>query len=122
MECNAPDCFDDDSMESPSVKRLSESSQPLYSRFSFTSMASNSHKKDSSIIHVDARAYDDHLNKISNENLNADDDVNEEWRMILRKKLDGVPFTLASIIFTLMVRISDFHMRRRAFHRGYACT
>ena len=122
MWCHDPDSFEYCQVESPSVKRLSESSQPWHSRFSFTSMTSNSQKRDSSIIHVDARAHDGDTNKISTEILNHVDRVHEQWRMILRRKLDGVPFTLASIVFTLMVRILDFHSRPSASHIVYACT
>jgi len=122
MECIALDPLDNTCPESPSVKRLSESSQTLYSRLSFASKASNSQKGDSSIIHVGVRAYHD-TGKISSGNLNRAGCVHGDWRQTLRGKLDGVPFTLASIIFTMMVCLFILScMKNSETYREHHCT
>ena len=102
------------SQESPSVKRLSESSQPRFSKLSFQSKTSNSHKRDSSIIHVDTRAHIDDAGKASTGDITPGGRHNQ-WRQALRKKLDGVSFTLASIIFTLMVCINENFQHERPY-------
>lgn len=108
MEKKSQESVDNICSESPTPKRLSDSSQALFSRTSFTSKASNSQKRDSSIIHVDTNAYIDDASRTSSDNFNLGCIIfgnhRKEWKQGLRKRLDGVAFTLASITFTIMVR------------------
>lgn len=113
MEDNAPENIDS-SPQSPPVKCLSESSQPRFSRLSFTSKASNSQKRDSSIIHVDTGEFEvGGRKRISDYHFRFGCEPHKDWRQKLRVKLDGMAFTIASILFTMMVRaiyLSDDHI------------
>lgn len=86
----------DESLESPG-KRQSELSR--------TSPLSKSSKRDSSMIQIEAKAFEENppQKKSIIELFKAKSECKEEWKKKLRRKMDGVSFTLGSIIFTLMV-------------------
>jgi hypothetical protein len=86
-------------------KRISEASQGCFSRASFTSRSSASQKRDSSIIQIEAKAYGVVRKRLSTGIFRfGGRDSDGQWKTKLRKRLDGVTFTLASILFTMMVR------------------
>ena len=91
---------------SPNVgKRISETSQGCFSRTSFTSKSSASQKRDSSIIQIEAKAYGVVRKRLSTGIFRLGRrDSDGQWKTRLRKRLDGVTFTLASMLFTMMVR------------------
>lgn len=85
-----------------------ESPGQRHSELSSVSPLSKSSKRDSSMIQIEAKAYVEKLQQKKSiiEIFKGKSECNEEWKKKLRRKMDGVPFTLASIIFTLMVRVS----------------
>mmetsp|Transcript_4391 Transcript_4391/g.8730 ORF Transcript_4391/g.8730 Transcript_4391/m.8730 type:complete len:860 (-) Transcript_4391:18-2597(-) len=86
-----------------------ESPGQRHSELSSVSPLSKSSKRDSSMIQIEAKAYVEkpQQKKSIIEIFKGKSECNEEWKKKLRRKMDGVPFTLASIIFTLMILYAD---------------
>lgn len=113
-----PDC--DTPMGGEEKEESVESPGQRHSELSRFSPLSKSSKRDSSMVQIEAKAYVENPQQKKSiiELFKGKSECNEEWKRKLRRKMDGVPFTLASIIFTLMVCMSTKYIMVR-FERGF---